>query len=413
MTDPSADEWFAQIAREVVEYRSGYFRLGPELRRLHAVRDVGATEAIVFYSARVLEALTADALAAIRFTASVSVFSNLLTLEQYSLLRRGTLDAAHALRRLGNEARHIQAELTADHAELGLALTEQVLEWFFLGLPGKAKLSQLSRDQRGVQLATDTTLRVALATAEDLGRTWESDWVELRKQQGRVLLRIAHVPAIIAENWLDRRKIDSAHDLLQDALVVHPNDLRLQQLALLAVSRKGDLQAAFERVERLMARNRDDDETLGIAAGVYKRFWEHDRAATQWLAASHKLYRTGWKQSKEQNTYLGINAATTALWLGQPIESRRLAGDVAQLLSERAQQLRQCGSTEIKTGFWTQVTRAEALLLQRDLTAAAAAYRSAFKEHSTDLGCIQVARNQLQTIAEAAGHPRGGNRAAA
>ena len=406
-TPVSVDEWFAQIAPEVAEYRSGNFHLGPELRRLYAVREAAATEAIIFSCARILTALARDTVAAIGVEASENAFSNLMTLEQYSVLSTGENYSAQALRRLGNAARGTQESLTADHAELALALTEQVLQWFFfLDLPKKPAIRQLCRDEHRLKLATDETLRAALSAAEELGLTWPSGWAELSEQQGPALLRVPLVPAIIAETWLDRGKADAAQDILRDALDRHPNDLRLQQLALLALSRKGDLDAARIQIDLLMARSSDDEETIGIAAGVYKRLWKQAPAEPGWLRSSYKLYDTGWKISRQQNAYLGVNAATTALWLGKPDESRGLAADVAKLLSGRAERLRQSGVAHIGADFWSQVSLAESLLLQRELAQAAAAYRDAFEQYPGFQGGIQVAQAQLQEIAQALGIPQ-------
>jgi hypothetical protein len=407
MNDANSDAWFARLAPEVAGFRSGHFRLGPELRRLHAVREVEADEATVFYGGRVLEALTADVLNAVRFQVSVNVFSNLQTLEQYSMLTAGALYSAHALRRLGNAARHIQEELTADHAQLALALTEQVVEWFFfLELPKKPRLSRLCQDQTGLPLASDASLRSAVLASEELGRTWRRGWPALRDEQGSALLRTAQTAAIIVEIWLNRGEPEdftAASELLGDALARHPDNLRLKQLSLLVASRKGDLMAARQQIDRLMDHNSDDDETVGIAAGVYKRMWKQDRAARQWLAKSHKLYLTGWNKSKQQNAYLGINAATTALWFGKTDESEQLAANIEQLLTGRSERLRQCGCSSIRPDYWTQVSLAEALLLQRKLDAAATAYHAAFGQFPHDRGIIRVTLGQGLAIAECLG----------
>ncbi len=405
------DAWFARLEPALADYHSGHFQLGRELRRLVAVREAAAVEAVVFYGARVLEALSGAALEAIQIPASVSVFSNLLALEQYSLLTTGPLYSAHALRRLGNTARHIQGELTPANADVALVLTERILTWFFLDLrrvldpSDERPLRSLCRDQGDLQLAVDSNLRQAAAIADDAGRTCAGDWEELARRHGAALLSTAVLPAMIAELWLGRGLTGSTLHLLRDALVRHPDDSRLLQLQLLALSRQGDLQSARERIDLLMARNSEDEETLGIAAGVYKRIWRHDPAAIQWLSASHKLYRTGWKQSKQQNAYLGINAATTALWHARTDVSRRLALEVEQLLRGRAERLRQSCRTNIRADFWTQATLAEALLLQGRSEAAAAAFHVAGEQYPDDAGSMSVARTQMYEIARALAIP--------
>ena len=361
--------------------------------------------------ARVLEALSANALSVVGMKASENAFSNLDTLEKYSLLTMGSLYSAHALRRLGNKARHIQEELTVEHAELALALTEQVLQWFFfLELPNKPAVDRLCRDERCLQLATDVALREALTEAELVGRTWPSGWAELPEQQRTALLRTPQPAAIVAEMWQDRGRdmAKAAGDLLRDALAFDRlrNDLRLRQLHSLALSRNGELEKARDKIEELRPSDSDDEETVGIAAGIYKRIWQREPEAKQPLAKSHKLYLKGWKKSKQASAYLGINAATTALWLGKPDESRQLATDVAKLLSGRAERLQQCGCADIRADYWTQASLAEALLLQGQLPPAAAAYRTAFEQYPDNQGDFRVTRTQLQAIAQALSIPQ-------
>ncbi len=400
MASDSTEQWFAEIAPGVSGFRSGCFQLGLELQRLYAVREAGAIEAIVFYCARVLEALTADALARVQIPASVNVFSNLVTLEQYSLLATGAIYATNALRRLGNAARHIQVELTLQHAEISLALAEQVLAWFFVDLSVGPRLDRLGRGEMAIHLSSDAELQHTFSTAENLGRTWPDGWAELRERQGPEIADVAQAAAIVADIWLERNKPDAARDLLTDALVKSPDDLRLQQLMLLVASRNHEFESAREQIDQLMRRNSDDDETLGIAAGAYKRMWQSYRSATQWLAKSHQSYRNGWEKSKRQNTYLGINAATTALWLGKRDDSQRLAANVEQLLVSRTEQLKKSGFPDVRPDYWTQASLAEAILLQGKVAAAAAAIHSAVTQYPDSVGSIHATRTQMDSIAE-------------
>lgn len=398
MLSPTPDQWFAQITPAVAAFRSGCFELGSDLRRLRAVRDDEAVEATVFYAARILDALAADALARVRIEPSPNVFSNLVTLQQYSLLTTGAIYSTHPLRRLGNAARHIQEELTAKHAEISLALAERVLEWFFIELSVGPQIDGLGRTARSISLAGDAALANTLSTAENVGRTWPDGWAELRQQQGTAIAELAQAAAIVAEIWLDRDKIDAARDLLADALAKNADDLRLQQLMLLVASRMHEFEAAREQIDRLMQRNPDDEETLGIAGGAYKRMWQNEPTATEWLAKSQQCYRAGWKISKRQTAYLGINAATTALWLGCRDESQQLAADIEQLLNSRSEQLKKSGFPHVRPDYWTQAMLAEALLLQEKSPQALAAFKTAVSENPESAGSIKSTRDQLQSI---------------
>ena len=50
-----------------------------------------------------------------------------------------------------------------------------------------------------------------------------------------------------------------------------PDDFRLVQLAVFAWKRRGDIEKAMETAGPLLARSKDDDESAGIVAGVYKQ----------------------------------------------------------------------------------------------------------------------------------------------
>src|SRR5262249_54643038 len=141
-----------------------------------------------------------------------------------------------------------------------------------------------------------------------------------------------------------------------------------------------------------------DEETQGILAGVYKRYWQQDPANLTWLTHCHAAYKEGWERSQQTNTYLGINAATTALWLGQSEQASVLAGQVVQLLQERQRQLAEMNYEPVQLNYWDQATLAEGYLLQRRLPEARAAYKSAFQNHASETRNHSVTREQARRI---------------
>ena len=106
------------------------------------------------------------------------------------------------------------------------------------------------------------------------------------------------------------------------------------------------------------------------------------------------------------NAYPGINAATTALWLGQRKKSQQFAQAVLALLENRAASL--AGSQRLKSlrhNYWEDVTRAEALLLLDNLPAAQAMYLQTFREHAHEEDNIRVSREQAIDILQTLGYP--------
>jgi hypothetical protein len=170
--------------------------------------------------------------------------------------------------------------------------------------------------------------------------------------------------------------------------------------------REGNPQEGLQWLEPLYARFHDDDETAGITAGLYKKKWLADRDSKDALDKSHRVYHDAWKSSGRKSAYLGINSATTALWLGRTEEARRLAREVEELLRRRAASLpRDLSDPRLDFQFWDQLTLAEAQLVQGDWPAAEKLYREVFGRHSERSGDIAVSRQQMREILKALGLP--------
>src|SRR5262249_37862396 len=135
-----------RLTSEVAGYDSGHFFLSADLEELARVRKAAAPAAIVFYCARILEALAADALRNVKLEPSPNVFCNLDALQQYNLIHIPTLYWAHSLRRTGNTVRHIHRRLHPKEPELALLFTERWLQWFFQEYRHGMKLKCLTCD---------------------------------------------------------------------------------------------------------------------------------------------------------------------------------------------------------------------------------------------------------------------------
>ena len=149
MENHPQDDVLSRLAPEVRDYALPHFVLGDDLRSLIEVGRAAAWEAVVLYAARILEVLTAEALVAVELPANPNSFHNLDLLEQYNLMPTTTRYWAHALRRLGNDVRHIDRRITGDDAELAIGFVERVLHWFFCGFAHGQRLPSLTKDGSG------------------------------------------------------------------------------------------------------------------------------------------------------------------------------------------------------------------------------------------------------------------------
>jgi tetratricopeptide (TPR) repeat protein len=364
MSDDDVQSALHQLCPAVLAFQAGPFVLQEELVRLGRVRRVDAAEAVILYCSRILEALAAAALRSVPLETSSNLFSNLDNLRHYSLLDNTTLSWAHALRRIGNAVRHLHQQVQTADAELAILLLERWLAWFFCTFPCGPRLVGLTRDERAFRLADLDELRTLVQMLEELDRHMDMWLHRINEGLPPALVRNAVLPAVLVEMLLERDRYAEARAVLDGAQAVVPHDLRLRQLNGLYWSRTGQLDEARRCLEPLMGQFPDDEETTGIAAGLYKRLWFQDKTQADWLAKAHRAYRRGWVRSRKTNAYLGINAATTALWHGQPAEARRLAADVARLLRQRQDTLqRHAGTLNVELNCWDEITLAEALVL--------------------------------------------------
>ena len=139
----------------------------------------------------------------------------------------------------------------------------------------------------------------------------------------------------------------------------------------------------------------DDEETVGLLAGVYKRRWLTRREEEEWLSKAFRLYSRGWDAGKKASPYLGINAATTALWLGRKAESRRIAAEVGQRLLDRAGRLaRFRADRDLALNYWDHATLAEAQLLLGQWGRSRRTYCAAFRLHADQTQNVAVSRAQ-------------------
>jgi tetratricopeptide (TPR) repeat protein len=140
-----------------------------------------------------------------------------------------------------------------------------------------------------------------------------------------------------------------------------------QQLAI-ALSGAGDIPGSVAHLEKLDPTLRSDPETLGILGGRFKRQWLKSERKPQVARRALALYEEARgiaEKAKriEQVFYNGINAAYLAFAIGDRFEEKAEA--VLEVLRTYT------------PDYWSEATRAEALLLLTRYPEALAAYQSA------------------------------------
>jgi hypothetical protein len=382
----------------LLEYGTDHFALGEELQRWLCVHRAGAPEAEIFYAARILEALSADAVRAARLPATPNAFANLDVLRQLNLLPQTTGSWAHALRRTGNVVRHLERRVSADDAELAALFLERWLHWFFAAYRHGPRLAELPLGGLCLHASADPHVRAVMLRLEQ-GTFDHVDLLESPTPERSAVLRSPVLPAVAGELLLEGGDPEAARRIALVALERFPDDLRLTQLVGLSYSRQKDFEQARRWLEPLLERYRDEEETIGITAGLFKRLAETRADGGAWLRRAHRAYLHGWERSRSTNAYLGVNAASTALLLGQSVLSQELAGGVRDLLLRRLALL---GGTTANAsavlGYWDSATLAEAHLLLREFAAARRAYREAFTGQGALGGSVEVTRQQLARL---------------
>jgi tetratricopeptide (TPR) repeat protein len=282
--------------------------------------------------------------------------------------------------------------------DTALVFVDRCLHWFF-HRPASSAAARLTLDDQPLWNC-DPELYALAVELEQV--SFDSDTLVAQLGPGKkqaIWLRSPALPAALAEQLLEQRRNADARKVLDVAQSRFQHDLRLRQLEGLCLSREGRLDEAQAILEALddkewSARPAEDFETSGILAGVYKRQWDKT-GSRDWLVKAHATYEAGWQDSREKNTYLGINAAATALWLGETARVAPFAERVLAVLRKRERAMAILGGPpRFVLSFWDQVTLAEALLLLGSKPEARTCYQVAFRCNPEKQANIDGAREQ-------------------
>lgn len=407
-THPALTNW----RDEVLGYRHGEFHLGYDLSCLFRSRQQKLHEATVLYAARILEALSGAALERVGLPHQPTTYSNLYELYSYGLTPQSTLYWANALRRVGNSVRHALRQSHPAEETVAAAFLNQWLHWFFCrGDRGRAGAASLTNNDDGdTGLIIDDTLREAMAQVERVGEGFADLTRRLMKQYEGDEVGVPAIISVFADTLLsihdEARRAEAyteAHRVLDDALSRYPEDLRLTQLKALCHSRAGDAELAMKVLRPIYRKHRGDPESTGIMGGIYKRMWRKT-GDPEFLSKSHQTYIRGWERDRG-NTYLGINTATTALFLDRLDRAAEVAAAVEKELDKRRQRLAQNQAGLVRDlCCWDQLTLVEAELLQKKPGSAARSYSQAVERFgASQAGDLDVARRQLRDVSDKLG----------
>ena len=165
-----------------------------------------------------------------------------------------------------------------------------------------------------------------------------------------------------------------ALDILNSVLEEWPDDIRLLQLFALASARTGAPERAHEGLKKLGGAQSDDAETLGLQARIYKDLWKNDKNGTLGKINLQLASETYEKAYRLHNLpWPGINAATTALLLGNASRAQVLAKDVTALCLQLLE--------HSNDKYWIHCTSGEAAIILEEWDNAATEYA-----HANQLG---------------------------
>ncbi len=198
---------------------------------------------------------------------------------------------------------------------------------------------------------------------------------------------------------------NAAPDLPKGALAA--TQAKLSHTIALAHARQGAMAAAIDELDRLEAAAHGaslNSDLVGLRARIYKDLALAQPAGSKqrehWMRQSHDLYRNGslaamsGPDSAESASaaYLGINAAATAVWLGEMDQARDLAFVVGKVCA--------IGGTD---DYWRLATLGEARLIEGRIDEAFAAYQRARIEIEKNRRWPDLAstRRQAKALCEA------------
>jgi CheY-like chemotaxis protein/tetratricopeptide (TPR) repeat protein len=188
-----------------------------------------------------------------------------------------------------------------------------------------------------------------------------------------------------------------ALDVLAEGLKLRPADLRLRQLQALALATSGATARANAILRQLYEEGHTDGDTLGILARTYKDFSARATSPAERKAQmrqAHALYLKAYRlavgrRALDDAIYTGINAASTALLLGQKTRARDVAGETRVLCLKKLKK---------EDTYWTEASLGEAALLMGEWEEAERRYGRAGEMGRGNFRDLSATRRQARLL---------------
>lgn len=344
---------FNDIPESVRKIPIGTSSLGLELAKLAKLQGMEMPEAIAFYAGRIVEELAQQALTKSNLKHDKDLETNLNLLYQWGRIDEGSLASGHMLRRLGNQARHMERAIEVSEEPTIIGLLQLWIEWFVSHIRANDK-QDTSADASFGDWSSLTPL-IRMLTQGDCASIGEK--LAFDDTMG-VLLADASIACFAGERLIDCRN-PLANSFTKQVKTLFPRNRRATQIRALYFSRNGAPGDAVTLLQPISRAIRHDSETFGILGGAYKNLWikTHD---PQYLQKAHQQYVNGTRDFPD-DYYLRINVAATALWMGEKHLARAQANEVLLTLTKYGFTGNK-GSQE-NLSYWVIATLAEANFL--------------------------------------------------
>ncbi|MCC8395830.1 hypothetical protein LJ656_24910 [Paraburkholderia sp. MMS20-SJTR3] len=333
------------------------FHVGPEtlldeLKKLARLHLAGLPDAVAFYAGRIVEGLASAALQIHHLYAGSTVIESLDTLALSGKVSDGALLCGHAIRRLANEARHLERSVLVDEEATIVALLQLWVEWFVSACGASTASQSFSWN--------DWSSRTPMLRTLAAGSQPEMVALSTHEDQLQPLLADSATAAFVAERLVDCNAA-TADRFTRAAKDRFPHNRRITQIRALHFSRAQNPEQAIRLLLPLRNGNprRLDIETIGILGGAYKTRWLQSRISAH-LKCAYDTYTLPVADAPRSH-YLQINIAATALWMDKAALARSHAQAAIDLLAE--QKITSDEALEGTVNYWMVATLAEAQLL--------------------------------------------------
>jgi hypothetical protein len=349
--------WFIDIKEVPTSYNVIRFPgsdLALELGKLATLQGKGLSEAVAFYAGRVVEASAEDMAKRLGYTAALSLAEHMDLIGLSGRIDDGYLACGNALRRIGNHARHLDRAITGDEEATIIAMLQLWLESYQIFIN-----NDVERCDGNLALKDWSGMTPIVRLLACGGKAELESLIAPDGSVDHHLLTEATMAAFVGERFTDAR-LPAAQALTAKCMTKFPRDKRVQQIRALFLSRNGRAEEAIMVLKRVLKWKKGQDiETLGILGGAFKNLWLKDGDSGK-LAEANRYY-TRTPDDRSSSYYLLINAAATALWLGQAEEARAHAFQAIEALKKFGVTEQWALSSE--TSYWLVATLAEAQLI--------------------------------------------------